>query len=417
MGLVMRLTFIAFHQRPLISDERDYDKLAVNLLTSGTYGYDHQPTAYRPIGYPLFLSLGYSVAGHRPILIKIIQAIFDILTAFMLYHLLVVYGERTQLWGAGLWAFFIPAILYTNFLLSETIFTCLLTGSVILIQRVSFEKNWPAVLLGIVFGFLILLKPAMMLFLIAFPWFMYKTWISLRRYKLIAIGALLVLGPWLVRNYFVLGRITLATNGGINLLVGNNPNATGAYNSNFPEEILSSARNELEADGFAYRYAISYITQQPLQFGLNAFKKMAHLFSSEGGLLVWSFHANPEDLTIRYATKYASVSLPLTLLVNLSYFFILITGTAGFIVAQKEKFRWFFGLLLLCWLFIHATFFGGSRFHFPLMPFFTAFAAILVSRFSEIIVYLQTKEKILFTVIMIAYCFIWISELFFISHA
>ncbi|MGH2568759.1 MAG: hypothetical protein ACRDGA_10490, partial [Bacteroidota bacterium] len=89
VGFLLRVFVIVAHPRPLISDERDYHQLAVNLLSTGTYGFDGVPTAYRPIAYPALVSAVYAIAGAQPLAVKLLQALLDSLTALLLAQLLI----------------------------------------------------------------------------------------------------------------------------------------------------------------------------------------------------------------------------------------------------------------------------------------------------------------------------------------
>lgn len=417
LGLLVRVSFVLVHQRPLISDERDYHQLAVAFLNTGTYGYDDIPTAYRPIAYPLLIAGTYAVLGEHPIAVKLLQAVIDCLTALLLFLLVRNTYPKAQLFALSAWLFYLPSVLYVNFLLSESVFTFLLVAAIFLLERGALNRGLSATLVGCLLGVLTLMKPAMFLFIIALSVVMPLIAVSLRRYKFVVLGALLVIGPWVVRNYFSLGKATLATNGGINLLIGNNPNATGAYNSSFPEEALKDAQSELTADEMAYQYALEYIVKHPGRFVLNGFKKVAHLFSSEGGLLVWSFHPNPEDVSERYAVKYASLSFPLIVLVNLPYITLLLLGIVGLLNARRETLWWLVVCLFACWIVTHFIFFGGSRFHFPLMPFLVLFAAPVALNLRETILQWPRTKQILLLVMVGGLVAVWVAEFFTILYA
>ena len=417
VGLFLRALFISVHQRTLISDERDYHQLAAHLLSTGTYGFNGVPTAYRPFAYPAIISGVYALAGQHPIVIKLLQALFDSLTAVFLFLLLKHESEKVRLAALGLWSFYLPAILYTNFLLSESLFTFILVLTSFILVRNGLSQTRNAFLFGCSLGFLTLMKPAMVLLIISLPAVMYLARIPLQQFKVVVVGALLILFPWIVRNYSSMGKPTLATNGGINLLIGNNPNTTGAYVINFPEEILQNAKDEVEADEAAYRYALHYIMDKPGQFLVNGFKKIAHLFSSEGGLLVWSFHNHPEDASERYAMKYASIPLPLIALVNASYIVVVLFGLVGIVSAKKDMLWWFCAGLFACWLATHFLFFGGSRFHFPLMPFFALFAAPALTDLSKTFQRLTTAKKIFLVLAVLGFLSIWIAETSTVIHA
>ncbi len=374
IGLALRLAFILEHRRPLISDEKDYDGLAYSLATSGSYAVDGVPTAYRPVGYPIVVGLVYVLCGHQQLVVKCGQAILDTSTAFLIFLLLAGHPERTRLAGAALWACFPPAILYSNFLMSESVFTFLLALSFVLLTKDWDGKLRARIIIGAVLGLLVLMKPGFVLFLVPLPFFHKHLGIRLQSLMLIAVVFFAVLVPWMMRNYYLFGEISPSSNGGMNLLIGNNPNSTGAYGATFDPSIIDGARDEFDVDRRAFKYAVRYIAENPKSFILNAAKKFGRLFESEGGLLVWSFHSNPEDTASRYATKYASVPLTLKLVVNLPYFLLMLGGLFGFLGAQKDRFWWLASILLASWILLHIVFFGGGRFHFPLMPVMAVFA-------------------------------------------
>jgi len=417
VGLLLRVGFVLLHQRPLISDERDYHRLASALLKTGTYGDDQIPTAYRPIAYPLFIAGVYAVFGENPTAVKLLQSAIDCLTALVLFFLVGNSRPKVQLAALSAWIFYVPAILYVNFLLSESVFTFLLVTAILFLERGALQRGGTATLAGCLLGVLTLMKPAMFLFIIALSVIMPLIVVPLRRYKFVVLGALLVIGPWVVRNYLALGKATLATNGGINLLIGNNPNATGAYNSTFPEDVLKDAQNEVMADEQAYAYALDYIIKNPARFLALGSKKLAHLFSSEGGLLVWSFHPTPEDTAERYALKYASLPLPLIILVNLPYVAVLLLGILGLLSSRIDTLWWLVICLLACWMITHFIFFGGSRFHFPLMPFLAISAASVARNVREVLAQLSRTKKTVLIALVAGLITVWTAELYTILDA
>ncbi|MBI3585525.1 MAG: hypothetical protein HY088_00130 [Ignavibacteriales bacterium] len=213
-----------------------------------------------------------------------------------------------------------------------------------------------------------------------------------------------------MRNYTTFGNFSFSSNGGINLLIGNNPNTTGAYVINYPEEILQDAKQEFEADKLAFRYATNYIVEHPVAFAINGVKKLAHLFESEGGLLVWSFHDHPEDATTRYSAKYASISLILNALVNAPYALLLILGVMGIAAAPRDKLWRLTVLFFASWIATHIIFFGGGRFHFPLIPFFLSFAAYVLTSESASFKKLSIITKAFIIVVILSLVSVWIYE-------
>jgi len=414
-GLILRVLFVTVHDRPLISDEREYDRLAFQLASTGSYCIDGIPTSYRPIGYPAILGVIYFVAGHHPQAVKYLQACTDITTALLIYLLLAAYSMRVRVLAAGLWAGYLPAILYSNFLLSESLFTFILVLMAYLLMRGSGNKLGAA-LIGICGGVLVLMKPSVIVFLALLPLVMAMLHQPLKNLVPAAIAFLFVVFPWSARNYVTFGTSSLSSNGGINLLIGNNPEATGAYSVRFDTTILLASRGEFETDRTAYRLATRYIFEHPGMFAVNGIKKFAHLFESEGGLLVWTLYQNPEDTATRYTSKYRSIPILWICLVNLPYFIVLLFGTISFLAADKNQLWWLTTSLIAGWLLIHLTFFGGGRFHFPLIPFILIYAALGLADLRAMMNRLSYGHRIAASVLVLGFVSIWVAEGVMVYH-
>jgi 4-amino-4-deoxy-L-arabinose transferase-like glycosyltransferase len=417
LGLIVRTLFISLHERPLISDEKEYDQLAFSIASLSSYSYGENPTAYRPVGYPALVGVAYFVLGRHSIAVKFAQGFLDVGTAFLIFLLLAPYSRRTGVLGALLWVLFPPAILYTNFLMTETTFTFLLTLAVVLMLRGAKDSIGFILLLGITLGMLILMKPGALLFLLI-PAILYRK-LQFSRTALVATlaTALLVITPWSIRNYVTFGDISLSSNGGINFLIGNHPGTNGAYNLTFDPSILEGASNEFEVESRASHYATRYITHHPDMFLINAVKKLAHLFESEGGILVWSFHPHPEDTSIRFASKYQGISPLLSLLTNLPYMLLMFVGIFGFVSAKKDSTWWVFVIMGGIWLGIHILFFGGSRFHFPMMPFVLCSAALALANPLSTFKGLTSRQLVSALIVASALLALWMYEGFIILNA
>lgn len=410
LGILLRLIFIGFHQRPLISDEREYDSLAYALASSAGYSYDGVPTAYRPVGYPALVGSLYYMVGHHPIAVRTFQALLDVGTAFLLFLLLAGHSDRIRILAAGLWVFYVPAILYSNLLMSETASAFLLTLTAYLISCKTNNRVGTLTSIGICFGILVLLKPGILILAILLLFFPSQMNLPFRRLYPAACAFLLVLAPWIARNYILFDRFALSSNGGINLLIGNNPRATGAYGITFDPEILRDTKGEFDADRQAFQVASRYIVEHPDLFAANALKKLCRLLESEGGLVVLTFHENPEESTTHYASKYASIPLPLTLLTNLPFFLLLILGVLGFLASRRDPIWWFTLSLAGSWALVHMVYFGGGRFHFPLMPFASVFAALCLGGGSELINNLPRLQKTAAAITVLLLASLWIYE-------
>jgi 4-amino-4-deoxy-L-arabinose transferase-like glycosyltransferase len=416
IGMFLRVFFISVHERPLFSDEKEYDQLAYNLAAKASYTYDTSPTAYRPIGYPAFVSLTYFIFGHHLISVKVLQALADTAVSFLLYLVLAGHPERTRVLGATLWALYVPAVFYANLLLSETIFTFLFMLVIWMLTRNFAGDPWRSVVLGATLGILTLIKPTIVVFVLVLPVLTRHLEIPRRKLYPIAIAFLLVLSPWLVRNYFVFGEFALSSNGGVNLMIGNNPGASGAYRYPVDTNFSSGSKSEFDNDHEAARAATSYIVNNPIASTIQAAKKIGRLFESEGGLLVMTFHDAPEDVSTHYAAKYASLPLFWILLTNVCYFLIMLAGIFGLFTAEKGRLWWTVISAFVSWLVVHAVFFGGGRFHYPLMPLMALYAAMFLAGPMKRYESLSRFQKgISFTFIGI-FCTLWFIEGYMVFH-
>ena len=416
-GLVLRIVFISLHERPLFSDEKEYDQLAFHLASRASYSYDTTPTAYRPIGYPVFVGLTYALFGRSITSVEMLQALIDTAIAFLIYLLLTGRPERLRVFGATLWLLFAPAVFYSGLLLSETLFTFLFVLIIWMLTRTDARSNWWLMALGALLGALTLIKPTVAVFVFILAFLAPQIKVPFRKFTPIVIAFALVLTPWLIRNYLVFGEFALTSNGGINLMIGNNAASTGAYKYAFDPLLFHDSKNEFDVDHKALRYAARYIVSNPGTSVLNAAKKTARLFESEGALLVLTFHDAPEDATTSYGAKYASLPLLWILLANLSYFILVIGAIFGFLSTERDALWWLLLAALLSWILIHAVFFGGGRFHFPLMPLIALYAAQFfldprsgyrsLSRFRKVVAYGA----------LTLFSSLWLIEAYVIFHA
>ena len=405
-ALAIRLLYLCLNPKPLVSDEMDYQNLASGLVSHLSYATDSVPTAYRPVGYPAFVSLIYFVTGIKPVAVKIVQAVLDSSIVFFLPTMVETQSEKARLLVGATWALFPPAILYPNTLMSETLFTVILVAAAWLFVHRS-GLTGGRLLLGIVTGFLALIKPATIILLaglIVADSVLTKSW----RFALVAVaGFAIVVLPWTIRNWMVVGEPVIATNSGVNLLIGNNPDANGSYTSKVALREADPSMDEGSRDRFAFRQAVAFIASHPGTFFVNGVKKYAHIVSSESYLLVSQFGEGSPDGGVSLARRYAGVPLLAAILVNGTYAGILVVGWLGLVASSKSRLRSFVVSLLVTFLLTHLVTFGGSRFHFPLMPFFALFAVQGASHARVLFRGLSGPKKTLFLLVLSSFIVVW----------
>jgi 4-amino-4-deoxy-L-arabinose transferase-like glycosyltransferase len=260
-------------------DTRYYVRLAQKLTSSGEYVSGHL-RAYSPPGFPLFLA-GLSALGADSRGLQLAQNLMYLLAVLMLAALGV--RSRGPLAGtlAALLALTSPLwLLLPQRALSETLFVVLVAaGTSIALGRTTPPTLPLALLAGMVFGLAALVRETGLLLgtvlgVVAGSW-AWRSGGSIARGVLLAAivvaGAILAILPWTIRNYHVFHQVVpIATNGPINLYMGNNPEATGVYSWRLPPEAQAAwnrpdegRSNELFASQLAGREAIAYIRANP----------------------------------------------------------------------------------------------------------------------------------------------------------
>jgi hypothetical protein len=377
VALVLRLAFVIARDRPLVSDEVDYHRLATTLASTGHYSEDGVPTAYRPVGYPAIVAAVYSIAGPRPEAVHVLQAVVDAGSAVLL--IAIAGGGVVGLLAGLFWALFPAAILYTDLLMPETVFTVCLLGAVLLTRRGFPASGGRALAIGLLIGAATLIRPVALLLLAAVPLAAHVTRVTIPRPVPILAGMLLLVAPWLARNAIVLHYPGLVTSTGTNLLIGKHPHATGGYSPNVPAPMIPPPGPEAKRDLASITSALGYIGREPGSSATLGFAGLAHLFGSETGMTVWVFHRDPMDSSTRLRDKIRSLPWWVHVPVSGATMALLLLGTIGFARVPIGPTRGWFLALLVALVATHFVFYGGARYHFPLMPFFVLFTAALVA--------------------------------------
>jgi hypothetical protein len=169
------------------------------------------PEALRTPGYPLLLAL----FGARTLPVILLQHLLNaVLSAAVYLFVLRRIGSRfAALTASLLLALDTPTIHYANKILSETVFTAVLyVVFALALQSRRF------VLLGLLTGLLVLVRPiALLYFVVLVIFFLYRG-IPRRQVLAFLVASLLLPGGWAARNWFRSGVFTVSAIGGDNLL-------------------------------------------------------------------------------------------------------------------------------------------------------------------------------------------------------
>ena len=378
VALALRIGYVlTVDQKTPWVDEVEYLALSEKILDGSGYVDDvGQSTAFRPVGYPLFLS-GLRLLGiHSLTAIRIVQAFIGMGNVFLLFLLgTMLYSRNAGLIAAGFAAIYPYFIFLPGTILASTWFSFILVAATILFIKGQRIGNKTLMLAGgVLLGYATLVRPSTLLFIGAvIVWLVLNT----QDRKTLAVQSAIVviafsavISPWMIRNYSRLGIFNLSTNGGRNLWLGNNEKATPHTGSNLPptkeiEEQLNQAQNEVQKDQVYSRAAWEFIRNHPQQTAILFIKK---------SLAFWRWDPSPTT------DGYVKQNKLLWWISVLSFGPIFLLSLFGFAFSSPKvkKATMLFWLYAAAFTFLHAVYFPKVRFRLPLDQFLMVMAGFAV---------------------------------------
>ena len=382
---VMTVLLLDFH---LWIDYQTYDELGWSWASGGAYSIDGIPTAYRPPGFPFFLSRLYLIFGHHPQLGVAANIVFS-LAIIVLSYLIVqkIWNEQIARWNVMILTFFPSQILFVNLLATEPLFTTIFLASIyfIIIATDSTKIIWDFLFSGgLLLGLAALTRPLVLVYPIIYIIFLYfkkrDILTTAKGSAIIIIGFLTVITPWMIRNYYLKGSLTISANSGINFLIGNQPGSGMGWNQPVTDEFsIGDPTQEVYVDSVGWSRGWQYIKSDPVAFFKRGILKVIYFYAVDmeglGYELVKAADENRYDIYVLLAFKTESY-----------YIMILLFGFMGlfFIYTRDRRLRnpggFLFWSTILFWTMVHFVFFADGRFHFPIIPMISAFAAVFLAR-------------------------------------
>jgi len=213
-----------YNRTEFTQDEYYYINMVNNLLSYQSYGYSQMYDAQVMPGYPIFLAtlmVMFGTEGVGVLVVRVVQALISTGTIYLVYLLAakVLSNRGAGLIAAALIAFYPPLILYSRFILPETLYIFFITlYFLIQIKAMEKEENPYHIGAGALLGISVLFKP-MIFVLLPLP-YIYMIIMSknaeqrkiyIRNFVFYAIACCVVLVPWWVRNLITLERFVLLT--------------------------------------------------------------------------------------------------------------------------------------------------------------------------------------------------------------
>ena len=278
LALALRLTVLlalpqvfAFEQSDVIQGSTAYDSYARNLLTTGVYGQQPGvPDAALPPLYSVVLAGLYGLAGRGHLQLGLFHSLLDCASILMLAHIgrRLLPAGRTAGLLAGLTFALYPYLVFQSLTLIDTsLFICLLHAFLLLLILLRegarpTRRTWLlAGLGGVMLGLSLLTRPVVApLALLAALWFLLRLslWQTILRLLPVALVSLLLLLPWIARNFALYAAfVPISTTSGANLWQGNNAQTVATLRAGYDAQWIIGPQSEEQLDAPAHNAALS----------------------------------------------------------------------------------------------------------------------------------------------------------------
>ncbi|NLF09113.1 MAG: phospholipid carrier-dependent glycosyltransferase [Pirellulaceae bacterium] len=334
IALLVRVGVLLIAPGALAADPDDYRRLAENIVEHGTFGRGDAPTAYRPPLYPLLLTGCFAAGDFTRAAIGALHVLLGLATVAIVFRLANRWGlDRRGAIFAALLVACDPILMFQSArVMTETpatLFAVLGLAALTCVGKPAAFNGTPrdcgrgensaaalprdrsrgallpALLAGAVLGLGALCRPTTLVWIaavgVALLFFDRKNSRRLtasgrvvrclRLPAAFALGAAVVLSPWVIRNQMQFGRpIASTTHGGYTLLLANNPDfyqwlRSGSWGDVWRGDQFNALwnerrpRDELAADRLAYDEAWHAIRSEPGTFVYSCFVRLGRLWS------------------------------------------------------------------------------------------------------------------------------------------
>ncbi|MEE9269534.1 MAG: tetratricopeptide repeat protein [Candidatus Krumholzibacteria bacterium] len=431
LALAVRLCFFLLSRanNPLffnpIMDGLYHHEWATDILGGNFWGSE---VFFRAPLYPYFLALLYKISGSSIAFALICQQLIGTGITVMVYLLSRRFFKRgISLISAVTTALYWPFLYFEGDLLIVTFIMFLNMLALLLLAR-SLHRPGVALLIsaGVVLGLSAVARPSILAFFAVIPLVFYfdalrsggvsgspRRWI--RHSLLVYIGAAAMIAPVLVRNY-VVGRdfVPIASQGGVNFYIGNNPNSDGAtaivpgtrwdwwggYEDavRMAEEARGTKLKPSQVSNHYFRKGLSFIFSSPDR-SLPLLAKKFYLFWAGG-----ERSNNKSIYFFWHQSGMGKVPLP-------GFWLIAPFGIAGGVLLWRRRSElWLLYLFAASYMLGVVAFFVNARFRLPVVPILIIFGAYAASYLWDVV--RKRRATGLKFVLLLLVCFIAIDSEF-----
>lgn len=368
--LALRIYWMWLVPTQLFSDFETYDRLA-RFFQGGSALKAHLSWRYYlyGFGYPLVLSIWYSIVGNSLFLAKVFNLLLGLASLLVFYRLGSMEDQRLGLTAAFLFTIWPAQWSYTNNIASEHLALLLFILALLVFFRFS-RSGYPiidGVILGIILSAAYVTRGPLIIVLMVTLGFLLISPLPSKK-KMIRMGVILLGFSGFIIAYFIFMNqvygIPAKTQGYSTLLMGTNFESKGMWNVEDGNAYQSFDTFE-KANQYALTEAIRRIESAPKKFLHLMVEKITITWERDSYGVYWSayqFEDNP-------SSKLQSFSIPIANAASDIFHFYLILLA---MINVSEEIRRplistqviFLALILLSGTFLHTIFEAQSRYHY-----------------------------------------------------
>lgn len=377
IGFALRVAAMVGFQHVPEGDELAYRSMALNLLAGNGIVDSMGNQAMYNVGYPLFiLAPVFFLFGEDLLAVRLVNMCLGGVAIILCYLVAkeAGAGRLGRLIAALAWALYLPNGIYGMYLAKENLMIPLMLGVMWCALRLARQPSNTVVIgCGALLGLLALTGNAALSLLAVVALALLLSPASMAQrlsMAMLALSVALVMsGPWLLRNLQVIGAPVLNTNGGFNLYVGNNPAATGMFVSisetpRGPTWGALRKTGEVQASETLKQEAIAWVQAHPAAFLTLAVKKAAYFWAPP-------FHEGKGDQS--------SAEKLVRLLWAIQFLLLLAAAIATLLMPRlRNRQVALLWLALACYTGVHMVFYVILRYREPIMPVLAVMAGLVL---------------------------------------
>jgi len=404
---ILLIFLLAFFIRSLFllnpfetADSDEYKLYATNLLRYHTFSSSKNPpilpSTFRTPIYPMFVTSIYFLFGTKDIFVYLFQVIIGSLTCIVLYFLtLDLFHNRKIATLTGLLCAMHPFLYFlTSSLMTETLFTFLLSVTILMLVKTNIYKSIKMCFCsGVFLGITTLCRPTtqfLPLFVLLIMVFILMNKKLFVRYSLIFIlGFILSILPWVARNYIVTNEFIPISGGrGVNLYLAtlnseiyHDVKNFDAHDAANKDELYKryidnwNTPGVIEIEREMWKKAIARIKKRPFEFMLKRLKIQPFLWVGSSYLinLNWSEVFKKDNYIIFFMKLF--ILLFFHILPILMYLF------GGWLIRKKWKKYILVYFIPIYFALVYFPIHTEMRYSIPAYPYVLLFSSYVIYYF------------------------------------